>query len=438
MHVFEVSTEFTLKNGSSFDINESSYETDFKSPAWTADIVERIMSVAIIMIVTIVGNLTLIAAIFWKRSRLVKRVNIFLVNLAIGDLTVAMITMTTEILFIAFGEWILGEVVCKISVYLQIVTLASTTFLMTGMSIDRYQVIVKPLQSLRKRPKIRTKVILAWVMAFIFAIPQLLIFVQVKETKSDGSTQMKCVSKGYTDEWQRKVYFTFLTAYILVIPGAVMFYCYSNITRVVWSRANHIPQITYNNKSVQTTNRISINQSLVSASKRRVVTMTLTVIIGFLTCLTPYFIVNLIRIYSNYTIGMKKSLHVSEAIFMTHSALNPILYGIFSLRMEHFYRVINVCLCFIPVKSVIERDTSVDSLGHMNTLSMLQIRFSRLGNRNAVQSLHQKKQSFQRKSFLRKNVGHAIKTTFHPKSNSVQTTLDNTNLRPTSGLSPNV
>ncbi|GAB1600559.1 neuropeptide S receptor-like [Argonauta hians] len=428
MHIFEVSTAVNIRNFTSYELNEKSYEDDAKSSAWTAEIAGRIVSVAIIMIATIVGNLTLIAAIFWKRSRRVKRVNIFLVNLAIGDLTVAMITMTTEILFIAFGEWILGEIVCKISVYLQIVTLASTTFLMTGMSIDRYQVIVKPLQSLRKRPKIRTKVILAWVMAFLFAIPQLLIFVQVKETKSDGDTQMKCVSRGYTEEWQRKVYFTFLTSYILVLPGAVMFYCYANIIRVVWSRAAHMPQVTHNNKTVQTTNRISINQSLVSASKRRVVTMTLTVIIGFLSCLTPYFIVNLIRIYSNYTIGMKKSLHVSEAIFMTHSALNPILYGIFSLRMEHFYRVINVCLCFIPVKTVIERDTSVDSLGHMNTLSMLQIRFMRLGNRNAVQSINQNKHSFQRKSFLRKNVGHTIKTTFQPKSETVQTSLVNTNL----------
>ena len=46
--------------------------------------------------------------------------------------------MTTEILFVAFGEWVLGAIACKIIVYGQIVTLASATFLLTGMAIDRY------------------------------------------------------------------------------------------------------------------------------------------------------------------------------------------------------------------------------------------------------------------------------------------------------------
>ncbi len=45
--------------------------------------------------------------------------------------------MTTEILFVAFGEWVLGAIACKLIVYGQVVTLASATFLLTGMAIDR-------------------------------------------------------------------------------------------------------------------------------------------------------------------------------------------------------------------------------------------------------------------------------------------------------------
>ncbi len=51
--------------------------------------------------------------------------------------------MTTEILFVAFGEWILGALACKLIVYGQIVTLASATFLLTGMAIDRYALMGK-------------------------------------------------------------------------------------------------------------------------------------------------------------------------------------------------------------------------------------------------------------------------------------------------------
>lgn len=98
------------------------------------------------------------------------------------------------------------------------------------------QVLVEPLQSLRSgRPSIRLKVITAWIMALIFALPQLFIFVET----SDGQPPvLGCRSRGYTAEWQRKVYFLFLTGYILVVPTAVMSFCYLNIIRVVWARAN--------------------------------------------------------------------------------------------------------------------------------------------------------------------------------------------------------
>ncbi|XP_064594440.1 mesotocin receptor-like [Liolophura sinensis] len=254
--------------------------------------------------------------------------------------------MTSEILFIAFGEWVLGPVLCKISVYLEVVTLAAATFLLTAMSIDRYQVIVKPLESLTNRPKIWTKVTLAWCLAFIFAIPQTLIFRQVTEfDEKDGRHKHACKSKGYKDEWQRKLYFTFFTCYILIIPTIIMTFCYLKIMKVIWSRSetgSHGGIEKCNGKN-PVSPRMSVNRNLVSSSRRKVVILTLTVIIGFLVCLTPYFVVSLVRIYSTYRIKLKDYLPATEMIFMLHSALNPILFGIFTFRLEHIS-------CLVPKK----------------------------------------------------------------------------------------
>jgi len=38
----------------------------------------------------------------------------------------------------------------------------------------------------------------------------------------DGEIKYKCLSRGYTAWWQRKTYFTFLAAYILVVPALVI------------------------------------------------------------------------------------------------------------------------------------------------------------------------------------------------------------------------
>lgn len=76
--------------------------------------------------VTLIGNMTLILVLLCKRSRRIKRVNILLMNLAIGDLAVALFVNSTEIFFIAFGDWALGPLMCKISVYVQ-VTMATVS-----------------------------------------------------------------------------------------------------------------------------------------------------------------------------------------------------------------------------------------------------------------------------------------------------------------------
>jgi len=106
------------------------------------------------------------------------------------------------------------------------------------------QVLVEPLQSLRTgKPSIRLKVVIAWLMALVFALPQLFIFVETSDGGGAEGRQpvLGCRSRGYTAEWQRKVYFCFLTGYILVVPTAVMSFCYLNIIRVVWARGNEQP-----------------------------------------------------------------------------------------------------------------------------------------------------------------------------------------------------
>ncbi|KAH9509554.1 hypothetical protein Btru_046142 [Bulinus truncatus] len=275
------------------------------------------------------------------------------------------------------------------------------------------EVIVKPMQSLAKRPRIWLKIAIAWTISLILPIPQLFIFLQYNDgVKYDGTPKRICGSKGYTAQWQRKAYFTFTTVYILVIPIIIMMYCYVKIIRVVWVRAKNessrrrpsclIPprppattptpdappkQISesYEKSGVRCgcdgsdlgsvasspvvswaksvkekkdsndnasagvkkkvmdfsvdshpgSPRMSVRRSLVTASKRRALIMTLSVVISFLVCHLPYFIVNLIRIYSDYKVKLDSLKVFSEFMVMVHSTLNPILYGLFTLRQYH-------------------------------------------------------------------------------------------------------
>lgn len=123
-------------------------------------------------------------------------------------------------------------------------------------------------------------------------------------------------------------------------------------------------------RSAYAENRLNIPRKMVSASKTKVVKMTLSVIIAFICCWSPYFIIGLIRIYSGYQIKLSVMYSVSELLAMLHSALNPVLYGMFSTQsaMKMFKSTSNIWCC-IKKRRTSSTSTLRNGCGVEHTLS---------------------------------------------------------------------
>ena len=301
---------------------------------WTAAVIQRVVMLTIIMLMTFVGNVVIILVLTCSRyRRLNSRVNIFIVNLAIGDLSVFLFTMTTELLFVVFeGAWVVGAVACKVLLYAQIVTLASTTFILGAMSFDRYMAICRPLSFGNTASRARKMIVVSWTLAFIFASPQLLIFQQkAVGVYPDGEIVYKCQSRGYTAWWQRKLYFTFMTAYILVIPAIFISFCYINVVKVVWRQGT---ESNGNHEGVSLRKSMGDKRAIPRA-KIKTIKMTLSIICSFIACWTPYFVVHLIHIWSEYAYNIPEAVYAfAETMALLNSAVNPILYGCFNIKMK--------------------------------------------------------------------------------------------------------
>jgi len=67
-------------------------------PIWTPDVVQRVATLVPLMVATLLGNVVIVVVLSCnKRRKTNSRVNIFIVNLALGDLSVLCCTMTTEV-----------------------------------------------------------------------------------------------------------------------------------------------------------------------------------------------------------------------------------------------------------------------------------------------------------------------------------------------------
>ncbi|GBL79727.1 hypothetical protein AVEN_18250-1 [Araneus ventricosus] len=83
------------------EINDTSTNTTiWPKNEWSGAVIQQVVTLSVIILVTLVGNTIIVLVLSLSRYRnRSSRVNIFILNLAIGDLAVCCITMTSELLF---------------------------------------------------------------------------------------------------------------------------------------------------------------------------------------------------------------------------------------------------------------------------------------------------------------------------------------------------
>ncbi|XP_022622891.1 type-1 angiotensin II receptor [Seriola dumerili] len=123
-------------------------------------------------VIGIVGN-SMVVAVIYCYMKLKTVANIFVLNLAVSDLTF-LITLPMWATFTATGyHWPFGGFLCKASAGLVIFNLYTSIFFLTALSIDRYLAIVHPVRSRRFRTVVYARItcVVIWLFAFVLSVP---------------------------------------------------------------------------------------------------------------------------------------------------------------------------------------------------------------------------------------------------------------------------
>uniref|UniRef100_K1Q379 Neuropeptide Y receptor n=1 Tax=Magallana gigas TaxID=29159 RepID=K1Q379_MAGGI len=185
-------------------------------------------------VVAIVGNV-IVCYIIVREKMLRSVTNIFLLNIAVADITKTIILVPFSFVpNLLLSYWPFGNFMCPFVLYAEIVVVLASAFTLVAMSADRYVAIIYPL-----RPRLTHKGVacvcgLVWVIALLVPIPTAVSAkVQIPFANFTGICQ-KGMCFEDTKEPFKSTYSLLIMLLQYFIPLLVLALTYCHIGYVIW------------------------------------------------------------------------------------------------------------------------------------------------------------------------------------------------------------
>ncbi|KAL3205610.1 hypothetical protein MRX96_011097 [Rhipicephalus microplus] len=223
------------------------------------------------MVLAVLGNAMVVLTVLRHRG-MRTRTNMFIVNLAIADILVALLDMPVSMATLLRGDWVMGQAFCQFNGFTMALLLMCSIHTLMYMSVHKYISITRPFSHRGEGyRKVAVFLVAAWLWPFFCAITPFLGLTEIVYKR--GASQC---GPAYPRDLKMYSHSALITITNYFVPLGVMAFCYVNIFRVI---ADHMSRVK---------NHMGLHNSVVQ-QKRINITLFL-VLICFLLCWTPYMI----------------------------------------------------------------------------------------------------------------------------------------------------
>ncbi|KAK7794612.1 hypothetical protein R5R35_003794 [Gryllus longicercus] len=324
----------------------------------------------ILFALIVLGNLAVLAALAMNKRRK-SRMNFFIMQLALADLSVGLISVLTDIVWRHTIAWNAGNAACKVIRFLQAVVTYSSTYVLVALSIDRYDAITHPMNFSGSWRRARLLVGVAWVISALFSVPILFLY---QEQPVEGHLQCWI---DFEKQWMWQLWVTLVALTLFVLPAFIISACYIVIVSTIWtkskqltpdptrrtSRNSSVQQLQQTHQQLQLQNsgkprgvasrlqqlqqedqdsRRASSRGIIPKAKVKTVKMTFVIVIVFVLCWSPYFVFDLLQVYG-YVPRTQTNIAVAtfiQSLAPLNSAANPVIYCLFSTTIGRTLRKI--------------------------------------------------------------------------------------------------
>uniref|UniRef100_A0A665UV93 D(4) dopamine receptor-like n=1 Tax=Echeneis naucrates TaxID=173247 RepID=A0A665UV93_ECHNA len=321
-----------------------------------------------LILVIILGNVLVCLSVLTERS-LKTATNYFIISLAVADLLLAVLVlplfMYSEFLG---GIWTLSTSVCDALMTMDVMLCTASILNLCAISVDRYIAVVIPLKYNRNQFSLRQLGLItaSWVLSVGVASPVIFGLNQVP-----GRNPNVCRL-----EDERFVIYSSICSFF--VPCPVMLFLYYGMFRGLrrWSRGGRSrvghPTLPLNlSQALQRTKvtgrpekemdrisdrrervrrgdglmktRRSRSRSRVSGRERKAMKVLPMVVVVFLACWMPFFIIHVTKVLCSSCNISPTLISVVTWLGYFNSAVNPIIYTAFNPEFRKFFQKLLCC-----------------------------------------------------------------------------------------------
>ncbi|XP_005810140.1 melanopsin-B-like isoform X2 [Xiphophorus maculatus] len=327
--------------------------------------------VLVIGAVGVSGN-ALVMYAFSCNKKLRTPPNFFIMNLAISDFLMAITQSPIFFVNCLNKGWIFGETGCKIYAFCGALFGISSMINLLAISIDRYIVITKPLQSIGWTSARRTCLIIAlvWFYSLAWSLAPLLGW----SSYIPEGLMTSCTWDYVTSTPANKSYTLMLCCFVFFVPLGIISYCYLCMFLAIRHASRDVEQL-----GSQVRKSTLIQQQSIR-TEWKLAKIAFVVIIVFVLSWSPYACVTLIA-WAGYAHILNPYSKAVPAVIAKASAIyNPFIYGITHSRYRDTLAEKVPCLHFLahaPKRNCISVSNSKSSkrdsvLSHQSSVSKSQ------------------------------------------------------------------
>uniref|UniRef100_A0A4W4HM36 Vasopressin V2 receptor n=1 Tax=Electrophorus electricus TaxID=8005 RepID=A0A4W4HM36_ELEEL len=259
--------------------------TQIPAPARMRDIAlarAEIGVLSLVLALTALGN-GFVLWVLLRRRKHNAPMHLFMVNLCVADLVVAFFQVLPQLVWDITETFQGPDALCRTVKYMQIVGMFASSYMIVAMTVDRHYGGAVSCWN--------TPIMVAWGLSLVLSVPQVFIF-----SRSEVAPGVFECWGHFAEDWGLKAYVTWMTLAVFLLPAFIVTVCQVRIFRELHDNIylkSEQASAPGPHPSSASPHPITPSPSGVSRAMSKTVRMTLVIVLVYITCWSPFFIVQL-------------------------------------------------------------------------------------------------------------------------------------------------